>query len=72
MRFSLGRGPDVGGSFGPYRQSERLDLYGQYVDALIASGKAYRCFCTAERLSELRLLSERTSRTLGMTNTAPG
>ncbi|MEE2836330.1 MAG: glutamate--tRNA ligase [Myxococcota bacterium] len=47
-------GPDVGGSFGPYRQSERLDLYGQYVDALIASGKAYRCFCTAERLSELR------------------
>ena len=47
-------GPDVGGEFGPYRQSERTHLYGQYVDQLIQSGKAYRCFCTPERLTELR------------------
>jgi len=47
-------GPDVGGEFGPYRQSERTHLYGEYVDQLIQSGKAYRCFCTSERLTELR------------------
>ena len=47
-------GPDVGGAVGPYRQSERLALYREHTDRLIASGHAYRCFCTAERLQELR------------------
>ena len=52
--LSWDEGPDVGGDFGPYRQSERLDLYGGYVDQLIESGCAYRCFCTPERLAQLR------------------
>jgi len=39
---------------GPYRQSERLDLYRREVDRLLASGDAYRCFCTRERLDEMR------------------
>lgn len=47
-------GPDKGGDFGPYMQSERLDLYKKYAEELVEKGKAYYCFCTAERLQELR------------------
>lgn len=47
-------GPDVGGPFAPYTQSERLPLYRRAADDLIASGRAYRCFCTAERLDQMR------------------
>jgi glutamyl-tRNA synthetase len=47
-------GPDVGGPHGPYRQSERADIYRREVQALIDRGTAYRCFCTAERLEGLR------------------
>ena len=43
-------GPDVGGDFGPYRQSERLHIYGDIVDKLVASGRAYRCYCTQDEL----------------------
>ena len=46
-------GPDIGGPFGPYRQSERLELYKREVDVLLANGSAYRCFCTKERLDEV-------------------
>ncbi len=47
-------GPDVGGPFGPYYQSQRLGLYNEAADELVATGHAYRCFCSAERLAELR------------------
>lgn len=47
-------GPDVGGPFGPYRQSERSAIYREHADLLLARGAAYRCFCTAERLEALR------------------
>lgn len=47
-------GPDVGGPFGPYRQSERFDLYKKYAYDLVAAGKAYKCFCTQEELEEMR------------------
>lgn len=47
-------GPDKGGPNGPYRQSERLDIYRAHVDKLIADDKAYRCTCTTERLAEVR------------------
>jgi glutamyl-tRNA synthetase len=47
-------GPDVGGPCGPYRQSERSEIYKTEADKLLASGAAYRCFCTAERLEEMR------------------
>ena len=47
-------GPDVGGAFGPYRQSERLDVYRQHVEELLAAGAAFRCFCSAERLEAMR------------------
>lgn len=47
-------GPDVGGPHGPYRQSERAATYREHAADLIDRGAAYRCFCTAERLTELR------------------
>lgn len=51
-------GPDVGGDFGPYVQSERKDMYLPYAEQLIKDGKAYRCFCTKERLEKLAENSE--------------
>ena len=47
-------GPDIGGEYGPYVQSERLPLYRDAVDRLIESGGAYRCYCSTERLAEMR------------------
>ena len=47
-------GPDVGGPYGPYRQSERTEIYREHADQLLANGTAYRCFCTAEKLEEDR------------------
>lgn len=46
-------GPKVGGPYGPYRQSERSQIYQRYAQHLLAEGKAYRCFCTKERLDGL-------------------
>ena len=46
-------GPDVGGPVGPYVQSERMGLFKQYAEQLVADGKAYYCFCTNERLDAL-------------------
>ena len=51
---SFDEGPHVGGDFGPYIQTERLDIYKKYVDELLAKGEAYYCFCTEERLEEMR------------------
>jgi glutamyl-tRNA synthetase len=47
-------GPDVGGPHGPYRQSERTEIYREHADLLLANGTAYRCFCTAEELDAVR------------------
>ncbi|OGV93080.1 glutamate--tRNA ligase [Microgenomates group bacterium RIFCSPLOWO2_01_FULL_47_10] len=46
--------PIHGGEFGPYRQSERLPLYQKYADELLVSSHAYRCFCSRQRLDEVR------------------
>ncbi len=53
-------GPDVGGEAGPYRQSERTDLYREHVQTLLDGGTAYRCFCSAERLAQMRSEQEAT------------
>jgi glutamyl-tRNA synthetase len=47
-------GPDIGGSYGPYVQSERKHIYKPYAEKLVREGKAYYCFCTKERLETLR------------------
>ncbi|MCL6471277.1 MAG: glutamate--tRNA ligase [Firmicutes bacterium] len=54
MGLNWDEGPDVGGNFGPYRQSERFDLYQMRVNELLHSGQAYRCYCTPEELEERR------------------
>ena len=46
-------GPDVGGEYGPYVQSERMGMFKEYAEKLVENGHAYRCFCTKERLEEL-------------------
>lgn len=47
-------GPDIGGPYGPYIQTERLDIYQKYIKELLDKGLAYYCFCTQERLDNLR------------------
>jgi glutamyl-tRNA synthetase len=47
-------GPDIGGPFGPYRQSERKDIHLEYAQKLLEKQKAYRCFCSAETLEQMR------------------
>ncbi|MDZ7379227.1 MAG: glutamate--tRNA ligase [candidate division KSB1 bacterium] len=47
-------GPDIGGPYGPYRQSERLALYQKYAEELVQRGAAYYCYCTPEELEQMR------------------
>jgi glutamyl-tRNA synthetase len=47
-------GPDIGGPYAPYRQSERLETYQPFVEQLLASGHAYHCWCSTDRLAEMR------------------
>ncbi len=54
LGLSWDEGPDVGGPYGPYRQSERKDIYARHVAELVTAGKAYPCFCTAERMAQVR------------------
>lgn len=63
--LSWDEGPDCGGSYGPYRQSERTETYRQHVEELVANGHAYPCFCTRERLQALREEQERSKRQIG-------
>ncbi|MCX7699052.1 MAG: glutamate--tRNA ligase [Candidatus Goldbacteria bacterium] len=51
-------GPDIGGPYGPYFQSQRLDIYLKYIDKLLDENKAYKCFCTKEELEEERKKAE--------------
>jgi len=54
MGLEWDEGPDKGGPHGPYRQTERAEIYQQAIDQLIDSGHAYRCTCSVERLDQLR------------------
>jgi glutamyl-tRNA synthetase len=47
-------GPDVGGPYGPYRQSDRKHIYTPFVERMVVDGHAFRCFCTPERLEKMR------------------
>ena len=58
MGMNWDEGPVVGGPHGPYRQSERKDIYLKHANQLIEKGFAYRCFCTEEELEEKRLKAE--------------
>lgn len=54
LGLTADEGPDVGGPWGPYRQSERSHLYEEGVQRLLAEGHAYRCFCSQERLNDVK------------------
>ena len=58
-------GPDVGGPDAPYRQSERLATYRPYADRLLAEGKAYHCWCSPERLAQMREDQQRAKQPTG-------
>lgn len=50
-------GPEIGGDYGPYFQSERRDLYQKYAQQLLESGRAYKCYCSSERLAQMRAVT---------------
>jgi glutamyl-tRNA synthetase len=52
LGFDWDEGPEVGGAFGPYRQSERYDVYADVAERLLGAGRAYHCYCSAEELDE--------------------
>jgi len=54
LGLNYDEGPDVGGPYGPYRQTERRELYHAHAKTLVNSGHAYPCFCTPERLETVR------------------
>ncbi len=54
LGITWSEGPDKGGPYGPYHQSQRLEIYQKHMDILLQEKKAYRCFCSSQRLEELR------------------
>ncbi len=54
LSIPFDEGPHIGGDFGPYIQSQRQEIYNKYIKKLIDQGKAYYCFCTPERLEQMR------------------
>ncbi|MFI5391283.1 MAG: glutamate--tRNA ligase [Bacteriovoracales bacterium] len=56
LGLNFDEGPHAGGSFGPYRQSERLDIYKKYSLDLVDQGHAFKCFCTQEELDRKKAL----------------
>jgi glutamyl-tRNA synthetase len=65
MGLDWDEGPEVGGNFGPYIQSERLDIYKKYAQVLLDMGHAYRCFCTPERIASVREAQEKAKQPAG-------
>jgi glutamyl-tRNA synthetase len=58
-------GPDVGGPYGPYRQSERTEIYRAHCQMLLEQGKAYKCFATPEELAEMREMASKLGQKVG-------
>jgi glutamyl-tRNA synthetase len=65
MNIHWDEGPDVGGPYGPYRQSERTEIYREYVQKLLDNGKAYKCFATPEELAEMREVASKLGKKVG-------
>lgn len=69
LGLSWDEGPEVGGPYGPYRQSQRLDIYADVAERLRAAGFAYHCYCSQEELEERRELAREEGRTPGYEGT---
>lgn len=63
--ISWDEGPDIGGPYAPYRQSERSDIYKEHCQKLLDTGKAYKCFATEEELAEMRELGKKMGTRMG-------
>ena len=61
-------GPDIGGPYGPYVQSERKEIYKKYAEILVEKGAAYYCFCTKERLEEVNRIKQLSGQIPGYDN----
>lgn len=61
-------GPDIGGPYGPYVQSERKEIYKKYAEMLVEKGAAYYCFCTKERLEEVNRIKQLSGQIPGYDN----
>jgi glutamyl-tRNA synthetase len=59
LGMSWDEGPDVGGPYGPYRQTERRAIYDKHVHELLGKGHAFKCFCTPERLDTMRAVQRK-------------
>ncbi|MFI0784057.1 glutamate--tRNA ligase [Streptomyces lydicus] len=69
LGFDWDEGPEVGGPHAPYRQSQRMDLYKDIADKLLAGGYAYHCYCTTEELDERREAARQAGRPSGYDGT---
>ncbi|MFN8184327.1 MAG: glutamate--tRNA ligase, partial [Candidatus Nanopelagicales bacterium] len=69
LHLDWDEGPEVGGPYGPYRQSQRLDSYTRIAEQLLDEGKAYRCYCTPEELEAQRELARKEGRPPGYEGT---
>lgn len=65
LNINWDEGPDKGGPYGPYRQSERTAIYQEYVQKLLDHKKAYKCFATAEELAEMREVASKLGKKVG-------
>jgi glutamyl-tRNA synthetase len=63
--ISWDEGPNKGGDYGPYRQSQRTEIYREYVQKLLDAGKAYKCFATPEELTEMREVARKMGTRVG-------
>jgi len=69
LHLDWDEGPEVGGPYAPYRQSERLETYARTAEDLLARGKAYHCYCTPEELEERREIARQEKRPPGYEGT---
>ncbi|MFG2288832.1 glutamate--tRNA ligase [Streptomyces sp. NPDC048595] len=69
LGFDWDEGPEVGGPHAPYRQSQRMDIYRDIVERLLAAGHAYHCYCTTEELDERRDAARKAGRPSGYDGT---
>lgn len=69
LHLDWDEGPEVGGPYAPYRQSQRMDLYAQTAQQLLDQGAAYRCYCTPEELEAQRELARQQNRAPGYEGT---
>jgi len=65
LKIEWDEGPDIGGPYGPYKQSERTTIYQKHCKELLENGHAYKCFATAQELREMRELSAKMGQRMG-------